>query len=169
MSKASIYLPRVLSISLRLLQLVSAIIVTGIAGHYLNTADNYHIKPEPRFVYTTVISSISLIYGFLCLIFWRYTIIPADLLLFVLNLAAFGCVVNWIGRMGCPKAWDVELHTQTWLSGRAKDQCGRWAAVETFTFVSATLLLVSACMAGWKIWKQSKTETEKPRPWYRAL
>ncbi|EWC48087.1 hypothetical protein DRE_02666 [Drechslerella stenobrocha 248] len=169
MSKVSIYLPRVLAIVFRLLQLLSAVIVTGIAGHYCRTAGMYKITPEPRFVYTTVIASTSLVYAFFCLLFWRYTIIPADALLFVLNLAAFGCVVNWIGRMGCEKAWDVELHTQTWLSGKAKDQCGRWAAVETFTFVAAILFLASACMAGWKLWKQSKSETGKPEPWYRCL
>ncbi|KAF3913535.1 hypothetical protein ABW20_dc0102810 [Dactylellina cionopaga] len=86
-----------------------------------------------------------------------------------MNLAAFGTVVNWVARMGCEKAWDVEVRFNTWLSGRAKDQCSRWAAVETFTFVSAVLFLVSGCMALWKIWKQGKSEVEKPKPWYRCL
>ncbi|KAF3939718.1 hypothetical protein ABW19_dt0207600 [Dactylella cylindrospora] len=162
-----IYIPRILSVIFRIAQLFSTVIVTGIAGHYLNTADNYKIRPEGRFIYTTVISSTSLVYSFLCIIFWRYTVFPADLFLFVANLIAFGVVVNWILGMGCP-GWDVKLQVGTWLSGRPKDQCPRWAALETFTFVSSILFLISACMAVWKIWKLGKAG-EKPKQWYRCL
>ncbi|KAK6338376.1 hypothetical protein TWF730_002439 [Orbilia blumenaviensis] len=170
MAPAEIYIPRILSITFRVSQLLSSIIVTGIVGHYLNTLSRYHIpSPNGRFVYTTVISSASLVYSFGCLIFWRYTIFPADLGLFVMNLAAFGTLVNWVVGMGCEKAWDVEVRFGVWLSGRPKDQCARWAAVETFTFVSAVLFLASGMMAVWKIWKQGKSDVEKPKPWFRCL
>ena len=119
MVAAQIYIPRILSIVFRLSQLISSIIVTGIVGHYLNTLSKYNIPtPNGRFVYATVVSSTSLVYSFGCLIFWRYTIFPADLGLFVMNLASFGAVVNWVIRMGCEKAWDVEVQFGTWLSGR---------------------------------------------------
>ncbi|KAK6517402.1 hypothetical protein TWF281_004059 [Arthrobotrys megalospora] len=171
MSTAQVYIPRIISLSLRISQLLSSIIVTGIVGHYLNTLKQYHISnPNGRFVYTTIVSSASLVYSFGCLIFWKYTVFPVDVGLFVMNLAAFGTVVNWIVRMGCGEAWDVgDVRFGTWLSGRPKDQCSRWAAVETFTFVSAVLFLVSGLIAVWKIWKQRKDEVEKPKPWYRCL
>ncbi|EPS38823.1 hypothetical protein H072_7437 [Dactylellina haptotyla CBS 200.50] len=170
MSKAQTYLPRILCVSFRVMQLISAVVVTGIVGHYLDTLGKYNIKnPNGRFVYTCVVSCTSMIYSFLCLIFWRYTIFPIDMGLFVMNLVAFGTIVNWVAKMGCEKAWDVQLQFNTWLSGRPKDQCGRWAAVETFTFVSAILYLASGCMALWKIWKQSKGEAAKPGPWFRAM
>ncbi|KAK6542679.1 hypothetical protein TWF694_006623 [Orbilia ellipsospora] len=170
MSKAQTYIPRILSVALRMLQLISAIIITGIVGHYLSTLSLYNItNPNGRFIYTCIVSSTSLVYSFLCLIFWRYTVFPIDMGLFVMNLAAFGAIVNWVVGMGCRKAWDVDVQVHTWLSGRAKDQCARWAAVETFTFVSAVFYLLSGGMALWKIWKQGKGELAKPGPWFRAM
>ncbi|KAK6510115.1 hypothetical protein TWF481_004828 [Arthrobotrys musiformis] len=171
MSAAQIYLPRILSLSLRLSQLLTSIIITGISGHYLNTLHDFGIKhPNGRFIYTTIISSSSLVYSFLSLVFWKYTVFPVDLGFFVAYLAGFGVVVNWIvDGMGCGKAWDLEVRVGSWGSGRAKDQCARWAAVETFTFVSAMLFLASGLLSVWKIWKQGKEEVEKPKPWFRCL
>ncbi|EGX44485.1 hypothetical protein AOL_s00188g153 [Orbilia oligospora ATCC 24927] len=168
---AELYIPRLTSILLRLTQLLTSIIITGISGHYLNTLKDFHIPvANGRFIYTTIISSSSLIYSFICLIFWRYTVFPVDLGFFVAYLVGFGVVVSWIvDGMGCEKTWDLEVRFGVWLSGRPKDQCGRWAAVETFTFFTSLLFLASGLLAVWKIWKQGKDEIEKPRPWFRCL
>ncbi|KAK6351848.1 hypothetical protein TWF718_004993 [Orbilia javanica] len=171
MSAAQIYIPRIISFAFRLCQLLTSIIVTGISGHYLNTLKDFNIpSPNGRLVYTTIIASASLVYSFGCLIFWRYTVFPVDLGFFVAYLTGFGVAINWIVEgMRCEKAWDLEIRFNVWLSGRAKDQCGRWAAVETFTFFTAFLFLASGLLALWKIWKQGKDEVEKPKPWFRCL
>lgn len=76
---------RLVGLTLRALQLVSAVIVAGIIGHYLALADQNGWWPGSRFVYTEVIAGLAIMASLILLIpfTWALTMFPLDLLMFL--------------------------------------------------------------------------------------
>lgn len=87
---------RLISIVLRLLQLASAAIVTGIVGDYISDANKANVNPADRFVYTIVIATFSLLASLILLVPFTasLTVFPLDFLFFILWIVSFGLVVG---------------------------------------------------------------------------
>jgi hypothetical protein len=77
---------RLLGLIFRIGELISAVIVAGIIGHYLNVMDNAYVYPGSRFIYTQVVAGLTILLSIIFLIpfTWALTAFPADLLMFVL-------------------------------------------------------------------------------------
>ena len=77
---------RIVGLTLRALQLVSAVIVAGIVGNFLGQADRGGWWPGGRFIYTEVVAGLAMLVSLILLIpfTWALTMFPLDLTLFLL-------------------------------------------------------------------------------------
>ncbi|KAF8248193.1 homoserine O-acetyltransferase [Wilcoxina mikolae CBS 423.85] len=77
---------RVVGLALRAGQLISAVIVAGIIGHYLDVLNNAGYWPGSRFIYTEVIAGLAILASLILLIpfTWALTAFPFDLIMFLL-------------------------------------------------------------------------------------
>lgn len=77
---------RLFGLILRSLSLISALIVVGIVGHYLDVMGNNNAWPGKRFIYTEVVAGIAILASIILLIptTWALTVVPFDFIMFVL-------------------------------------------------------------------------------------
>ncbi|KAF8429197.1 marvel domain-containing protein [Tirmania nivea] len=155
---------RLISIILRLLQLASAAIVTGIIGDYISYTNQAGVSPGDRFVYTIVIAAFSLLTSLILLVPFTasLTVFPLDFLFFILWIVSFGLVVDFIAPMNCEWGWS--WNGRYYLS--EVDQCQRWKACLAFIFLSAMFWLMSAILALWVVYRTRGRVGE--RRWYRS-
>jgi hypothetical protein len=78
--------PRLISLILRAGQLICAIIVAGIIGHYLRVQDENGWWPGSRFIYTEVVAALAMLTALILLVpfSWALTPLPWDLVMFLL-------------------------------------------------------------------------------------
>jgi len=81
---------RFISLALRAGQLISAVIVAGIVGHYLAVFDDAGLIPEDRFIYTEVVAGLAIFTSLILLIpmTWAMTPLPWDFIMFILWVCA---------------------------------------------------------------------------------
>lgn len=158
---------RLISVILRLLQLASAAIVTGIVGDYISDANQAGVNPADRFVYTIVIATFSLLASLILLVPFTasLTVFPLDILFFILWIVSFGLVVDFIAPMNCEWGWSWD--GRYYLSDDPIDQCQRWKACLSFIFLSAIFWLMSAILALWVVYRTRGRVGERRR-WYRS-
>ncbi|KAJ5759940.1 hypothetical protein N7520_007096 [Penicillium odoratum] len=150
---------RLLSIPLRIAEIAFAAVVAGIIGHYLASFDSIDPWPQARWIYTEVISGLSILLGLIWLIpfssgFFAW---PFDVLISFAWFAAFGILVDAIKQLPCGSIW-------SW-SFRGDAVCARWKAAEAFSFLSAIVWLVSALIGIWFTFRKrdSAAATTTPR------
>ena len=87
---------RLFSILLRVLQLATAVVVTGILSDYVDDVNKAHGNPSDRLVYTLVIAVFSIIAALILLIPFSatLTLFPLDFLFFILWIVSFGLLVG---------------------------------------------------------------------------
>jgi uncharacterized membrane protein YbhN (UPF0104 family) len=155
---------RIISIILRLLQLGSAAIVAGIVGKYLHDADEANVNPADRFIYTIVVASFSLLASLILLIPFTasLTLFPLDFLFFILWIASFGLLVDFIAPMECDWSWGWS-NGHWFINDDPIAQCQRWKSTLAFTFLSAMFWLASAILALWVVYR-----ARGQRRWYRS-
>ncbi|KAL4895454.1 LCCL domain-containing protein [Aspergillus ambiguus] len=130
---------RLVSIVLRVVEIVCAAIVAGIIGYYLNSLDDLEPWPQARWIYTEVIAGLSILLGLVWLIpfssgFFSW---PLDVLISFAWFAAFGILVDALHKLPCGGVF-------SWGNLIDRNECGRWKAAEAFSFISAVVWLVSA-------------------------
>jgi hypothetical protein len=132
------------SMLLRIGELAFAAVVAGITGAYLNSLGGYSDWTVARFIYTEVISAISMLLALLWLLPFSGTFIhwPVDLLISIAWFVSFGLLVNFIGPLDCGSIWYWGDLTQNGL-------CQRWKADVAFAFLSAIFWLASALLGIW--------------------
>lgn len=83
---------KILSAFFRLMQLISAVIVTGIVGRYLNFAHNAHAHAGSRLIYAEVLGGISILAALLLFFPWKgsFWAFPFDIIMFIMWIVAFG-------------------------------------------------------------------------------
>ena len=96
---------RLFSILLRVLQLATAVVVTGIVSDYIDDINKANGNPADRMVYTLVIAVFSIIMAFLLLIPFTatLTLFPLDFLFFILWIVSFGLLVGMFFNSPPPK------------------------------------------------------------------
>ncbi|GAB1205956.1 hypothetical protein APSETT445_004635 [Aspergillus pseudonomiae] len=108
---------RLVSIVLRVVEIICAAIVAGIIGYYLGSLNDLEAWPQARWIYTEVVA--------------------VDVIISLAWFAAFGILVDAIHKFNCGSIW-------AWGGIVHNDVCGRWKAAEAFSFISACVWLVSA-------------------------
>jgi hypothetical protein len=96
-------LSRLVSMVLRFAELVCASVVAGIIGSYLDSYDDANTWPEKRFIYTETIAGLSILLSLIWLLPFTGGFLhwPIDLIISAAWFAAFGLLVNALGRNGC--------------------------------------------------------------------
>ncbi|OJJ48344.1 hypothetical protein ASPZODRAFT_150592 [Penicilliopsis zonata CBS 506.65] len=133
---------RIVSIALRVAQIVFAAIVAGVIGWYLaHFTTHGNVWPQARWIYTEVVAGLSILLGLLWLIpfSWGFFSWPFDLVISFAWFAAFGILVNAIHKFDCGGVFRWTLFTNN-------SSCGRWKTAEAFSFLSAIVWLASALL-----------------------
>ncbi|RMJ27371.1 integral membrane protein [Aspergillus sp. HF37] len=89
---------RIVSIALRVGQVISAVIVAGIVGHDLDQYYQIRGWPQARWIYTEVIAGLSILFGLIWSIpfaagFFAW---PLDFILSLAWFASFGVLVDFL-------------------------------------------------------------------------
>ncbi|KAE9579648.1 hypothetical protein CGCF415_v003597 [Colletotrichum fructicola] len=158
---------RIVQMIFRAAELAFAAIVTGITGAYLHAHDNASSWDNGRFIYTIVVSSISMVFALVWLLPFSGSFVhwPMDIFISILWFVSFGLLVNLIGD-GCGPVFDWSN-----VSPRG-DDCGRHKANIAFTFLSAIVWLASALIG--LFWVRRRTAVADNRPavhrrrWYNS-
>ena len=140
-------LSRLISIPLRLGEIAFAAIVAAIIGSYMrhhSSSDNW---PQARFIYTLVVSALSMLFGLIWLIptsggFFSW---GADIFLSLCWWAAFALMVLFTKQQCGSGAFDWNGIKVMGHDGG----CAQWRAVQAFAFLSAVFWLVSAIVGIW--------------------
>lgn len=158
---------RVIALVLRIVQLISALIVVGIIGHYLRIQDDNGWWPGSRFIYTEVIAALSLLASLLLLIPFTYalTLFPLDFTMFILWIVSFGLLADHIAPLNC--TWAPTWAPRYYAYGSDVDNCSTWKTALAFIFISAIAWLCSAILALWVI-SRTRRSALASRRWYRA-
>jgi hypothetical protein len=163
---------KAVSVTLRVLELISASIVAGILGRLLHLVHVAHGHFNDRLVYAVTIAGLSIFYS-LCLILpflYSFLAFPLDIIMFILWMVAFGLLEGVghpcrtesstnagqlvVGR-SCSSGWYTNYWGLYWgrlwaaprrswfrLSG-----CSSWRTALAFTFIGSILWLLSGCLA----------------------
>ncbi|KAG5916550.1 hypothetical protein E4U53_004299 [Claviceps sorghi] len=128
-------------LALRVLQFVSAAIVTGITAYFLAESDTTTWNLG-RFIFTQLIAGISLLAIIVNLLprFDSFFQVPVDVALSLLWWGVFGLLFNFVGY---PCGWVFE-----WMNIPApfEPQCARFNASTAFAFAAAILFLLCAIL-----------------------
>ena len=86
----------ILSIILRLAQLVFAAIVAGLTGDYLHKVQGTSAWAQGRFIYTVIVAGLAIIMSIVWLIPFSSSFIhwPADLIMSIMWFVSFGLMVD---------------------------------------------------------------------------
>ncbi|GES63486.1 LCCL domain protein [Aspergillus terreus] len=144
---------RLVSIVLRVVEIICAAIVAGIIGYYLDTLGDFDAWPQARWIYTEVVAGLSILLGLIWLIpfssgFFNW---PFDVIISFAWFAAFGILVDALHKLPCGGIW-------SWNNVVDNNECGRWKAAEAFSFISAVVWLVSALVGIWFTFRVRRSE-----------
>ncbi|KOS20158.1 hypothetical protein ESCO_006284 [Escovopsis weberi] len=133
-------LARPVSLLIRSLELVAAVIIAGITGWYVRrlhpTFSSWSLS---RLIYTLVLAALSILLSLLWLVpfSWALTHWPVDVVLSIAWFISFGLLIDWSdGSCYHPSRW---RGVSPWLAS-----CSRYKTTEAFVFLSALLWLASA-------------------------
>ncbi|KAE8352793.1 membrane-associating domain-containing protein [Aspergillus coremiiformis] len=147
---------RLVSIVLRLVEIICAVIVAGIIGYYLVSLNDLEAWPQARWIYTEVVAGVSILLGLIWLIPFSFSFFswPFDVVISLAWFAAFGILVDAIHKFSCGSIW-------AWGSIVQNDVCGRWKAAEAFSFISACVWLISAVVGIWFTFRVRGTTSDR--------
>lgn len=94
---------KILSIVLRVWEIICASVVTGIVGIYLHYLDNAHVGTSSRMSYAIAVGSISIFFGLVLVapLKYSYWAFPLDFAIFTMWMVAFGLLVDASGTALC--------------------------------------------------------------------
>ncbi|KAE8152016.1 marvel domain-containing protein [Aspergillus avenaceus] len=147
---------RLVSIVLRVVEIICGAIVAGIIGHYLASFTSIDPWPQARWIYTEVVAGLSIILGLIWLIPFSFGFFswPFDTVISLAWFAAFGILVDAIHKFNCGSIWG-------WGNITHNDSCGRWKAAEAFSFISACVWLASALVGIWFTFRVRGTTSDR--------
>lgn len=130
-----------LSIALRIAQLISSAVVLSLSAYFLHQrSQNPSAGPFARLIYTVVIAAISVWLSLLWIFLPHATLVHfiTDLILCAAWFAVFGVLQDWFDdALRCGSSWD-------WGNiGLSGGTCGMWNAAQAFTFLSAVFWFAS--------------------------
>lgn len=122
-------------------------------------------------IYTEVVAGLALLLSILLLLpmTWAFSLWPADFIMFILWIVAFGLLVgksglflpilgtfgtspanslstDWIGPLNCSQGWNFNPWDDSGVN-----HCQQWKAALAFCFLSALFWLLSGAIAAWTL------------------
>ncbi|KAA8909775.1 membrane-associating domain-containing protein [Sphaerosporella brunnea] len=162
--------PRLLSVFLRAGELICAVIVAGIIGHYIHVQDMNGWWPGDRFIYTEVVAALSMLTALILLVpfTWALTPLPWDFVMFLLWIVSFGLLCDYLAPLSC--SWYLTWNPVYRNGQSAQDTCSTFNTALAFVFISAAFWLASFLVGLWVLHsiRRSRDPTVKRRPWYRS-
>ena len=109
---------KIVSIVLRVWEIICAIVVTAIVGTYFHYVNNAHGATSSRMAYAIAIGSISIFFALVLMAPMKYSFwaFPLDFAIFVMWMVAFGLLVDTSGTALC----DLQKLTD---SAARRNQC----------------------------------------------
>jgi len=156
----------ILSFCLRLGELAFSATVAGLTGSYLHAQKHQSSWSKKRFIYTEVVAALGILFSLLFLIPFSKSFIhwPADFVLFILFMIAFGLLANFIGPMHCGSIWN-------WHGITGKATCSKFKADLAFCFLASIFFLASALLGLWVVRRHRRANVDRVstrRRWYRS-
>ncbi|KFZ11852.1 hypothetical protein V502_07372 [Pseudogymnoascus sp. VKM F-4520 (FW-2644)] len=162
---------RVASVLFRFMQLVSASIVAGLLGHYLNNLHDGGGSRNSRVVYAISIAGISIFFSLIFMLPLKYQFyaFPLDLIMFIMWMVAFGLLVN-LGH-GCNSSW--YRSSWNWAWGRwyrspgafTGSWCGSWRSTLAWSFIGGIFWLLSFFLGLYYLMRhRSRSEVHEEAP-----
>ncbi|ORY68790.1 marvel domain-containing protein [Pseudomassariella vexata] len=151
-----------LSMVLRVAELVFACIVAGVNGAYLHAVENTSSWDQARFIFAEVVAGLSILLAIIWLFPFSGSFVhwPVDLVISICWFVAFGLIVRLLDG-ACGSAFDWEG-----IKFRGVSQCGNWKAIIAFSFLSAICWLVSAIIGF--MWVRDHDRTYRRRTYGRT-
>jgi len=155
------------SLCLRIGELAFSATVAGLTGSYLHTQKHTSAWSKKRFIYTEVVAAIGILFSLLFLLPFAASFIhyPADFLLFILFMIAFGLLANFIGPMHCGSIWN-------WHGITGKATCSKFKADIAFCFLASIFFLASALLGLYVVHRRRRATAVdgvgRKRRWYRS-
>ncbi|KAG0645172.1 hypothetical protein D0Z07_9289 [Hyphodiscus hymeniophilus] len=153
------------SLCLRIGELAFSATVAGLTGQWLHQHKSTSAWSEKRFIYTEVVAALGILFSLIFLFPFANSFLhwPADLILFILYIVAFGLLVNYVGPMNCGSVWN-------WHGITGKSECAKSKADVAFAFLAAIFFLASALIGLWVVHRRRATATtaNSRRRWYRS-
>jgi hypothetical protein len=143
---------RIISLTLRLAQFVTAAVVLGLTSYFLHQYNKYGVGPFNRLVYSAVIAAISVCLSLLWAISPSATLthIGIDLIFSGAWFAVFGLLQDYSDdglKCGSTWAWgNIDL---------TDNYCGQWNAAQAFAFLTAIFWFASF-LVGILAWSKAK-------------
>ncbi|KAM7196915.1 hypothetical protein V8F20_006882 [Naviculisporaceae sp. PSN 640] len=147
---------KVCHVILRVWELICSVIVLGLVAHFVHILNDAGVSNDSRVVYTLVLASISTLYTlvFMPPLHYAFLAFPADFVLFVAWMVAFGLLANRTGGDTCGSYWYWSYWGYYWGGWWTNPfnvfgpndirwtGCSQWRSVLAFSFlVSITYLL----------------------------
>jgi len=158
---------KVLSVILRLGELVFGVIVLAVLGRFLYLVGEANAYADSRVIYTTVVSSIAIALSILLMPPFTYSFMafPVDFILFALFLVAFCLLEALTGTNTCGAVWYWSYWGFFWggfwrtpvlVTGPGDigwAGCSAWRTVLAFTFISSMTFLCSSFLGVYVVMK----------------
>ena len=90
---------KIVSVFLRVWEIICAGVVTGIVGFYLHYLDEAHVGTSSRMTYALALGCLSIFFGLVLVAPFRYSFLafPLDFAIFIMWMVAFGLLVGVSG------------------------------------------------------------------------
>ncbi|SZF01335.1 unnamed protein product [Blumeria hordei] len=135
------HLADIISLFLRVCELIFSAIVIGLTASWLHANRGIRLSPHNRFIYTEVVAALAFLVAlFLVLPFTRnYMHWPVDVFIFITTMIAFGLMVNY-SRNSCNGIGNQGRLTS---AGRG---CDNFKTDISFIFLTSIFFLASAIL-----------------------
>ncbi|KAJ4288875.1 hypothetical protein N0V88_007208 [Collariella sp. IMI 366227] len=165
---------KVVSVALRVWQLICSVIVLGILARFLHLLSQAGAERDGRVVYGIIVASISTLFVLIFIAPFMYSFLafPFDLVMFVMWLVLFCLLITRTGVNTCSSPWYWNYWGYYWggwwrrpffLDGPGRivsAGCGHWRTILAFSFMALIAFFVNAILGAYVV---SKYWTKKRR------
>ncbi|KAM0213596.1 hypothetical protein ACHAQD_009249 [Fusarium lateritium] len=156
---------KVMTVVLRIAQLICAVTIAGIAGEYIATNKSRDIGHLSRFIYAVAVAALSALFAVIWLIPFssNYMNCHIDAILGILSGAMAGWLI-YSSETQCGKAKVQDVGAVSEYRNKGAGQCIKWKALYVFAIISAVAWIVSALVGYCWIRKNKKATKVKYKP-----
>ncbi|KAH8788902.1 hypothetical protein F5883DRAFT_533501 [Diaporthe sp. PMI_573] len=169
---------KVVSVFLRLGELVCSVIVLGIVGYFLSATSDANIYSDSRLVYTTVVASLGTFFSLILLPPFTYSFLafPIDFIMAILWFVSFCLLEALTGINTCYSNWYWSYWGYYWggywrtpvvVSSPydiAFTGCSSWRAVLAWSFIAFFLFGGSAILGVYVVAKYREEKRNQRNP-----
>jgi len=172
----------VISVTLRLVELATSVVVIGIIGYFITLLEGANAYADARIIYGLVIASMSAFVSIVLMLPFLYAFLafPVDIIFFVLWLVAFCLLVATSGNNACNSVWYYSYWGYYWggfwrtpvivtsPNSIGWAGCSSWRTVLAMSFIASFFYLASSCLGCYVVlkYRDEKIRRVSPvKPW----